>query len=128
MEFAGDKAKRAENTIVLQHGEKMLFGAEKQRGLVFEDMRLKAVTVGEDGYTIDDVLTHDAYTADTTLHNMLAAMKYPELPVALGVIRCYDNPQVYDQAVAAQLEMVAEKSKIKSVDDLLNSGETWEVK
>ncbi|MFR9523797.1 MAG: 2-oxoacid:ferredoxin oxidoreductase subunit beta [Rikenellaceae bacterium] len=126
--FAADKASRAENTITLTHGEKMLFGADKQKGLVFEDMRLKAITVGQDGYTIDDVLTHDAHTPDTTLHNMLAAMKYPELPVAMGVIRCVEDAQVYDAAVTAQLELVASTAKISSVEELLHSGDTWEVK
>ena len=43
-------------------------------------MKLKVVTVGEDGYTLDDVLTHDAHQRDTTLHSMLAAMKYPDYP------------------------------------------------
>ena len=127
-EFAGDKASRAKNTITLRHGEKMIFGEKKQKGLVFEDMRLKAVTIGEDGYTLDDVLTHDAHREDTTLHSMLAAMKYPELPVALGVIRSYADPQVYNEALTAQMEWVKENSKISSVDELLRSGQTWEVK
>ncbi len=126
--FAADKAARAENTITLRHGEKMIFGAKGERGLVFEDMQLKAVTIGEDGYTLDDVLTHDAHTPSTTLHNMLAAMKYPELPVALGVIRSLEDAQVYDQAVEAQIEWVQKDAKISSVDELLHSGETWEVK
>ncbi|MBO5875508.1 MAG: 2-oxoacid:ferredoxin oxidoreductase subunit beta [Alistipes sp.] len=125
--FAGDKATRAEHTITLRHGEKMLFGAERNKGLVFENMRLKVVTVGEDGYTMDDVLTHDAHTEDTTLHSMLAAMKYPEYPVALGVIRSVKDAAVYDQKVAAQVEEVRSASKIKCVDDLLRSGETWEI-
>ena len=51
----------------------MLFGKERRKGLVFENMRLKVVTVGEDGYTEDDILVHDAHTQDTTLHSMLAA-------------------------------------------------------
>ncbi len=125
--FAGDKAARAKNTITLRHGEKMLFGENNERGIVFENMKLKAVTIGEDGYTIDNVLTHDAHTEDTTLHTMLAAMKFPELPVALGIIRCVEDTQVYDLAVEAQVKEVKATSKIKSVDDLLNSGETWEV-
>jgi len=124
--FAGDKALRAEHTITLRHGEKMLFGAERNKGLVFENMRLKVVTVGQDGYTIDDVLTHDAHERDTTLHSMLAAMKYPDYPVALGVIRAVDEPNVYDRAVAAQVEEVRSQSKIRCVDDLLHSGDTWE--
>ncbi len=126
--FAGDKATRAANTITLRHGEKMLFGANNERGLVFENMKLKAVTVGEDGYTIDDVLTHDAHCEDTTLHGMLAAMKYPEYPVAIGVIRDVDEEFVYDAKVEEQLEEVRASSPVKCMDDLLRSGDTWEVK
>ncbi len=47
-DFAGDKATRAERTIVLRHGEKMLFGANRDKGLVRENGKLKAVTVGEE--------------------------------------------------------------------------------
>ena len=122
--FAADKATRAENTITLRHGEKMLFGKDNNKGLVLEGLKLKVVTVGEDGYTIDDVLTHDAHAEDTTLHCMLAAMKFPEYPVALGIIRDVEAP-CYDTEVEAQVASVKENSKIKCVDDLLNSGETF---
>ncbi len=125
--FAGDKATRAEHTITLRHGEKMLFGANRDKGLVFENKKLKVVTVGQDGYTLDDVLTHDAHEQDTTLHVMLAAMKYPDYPVALGVIRSVADPTVYDRRVAEQVEEVRAASKIKCMDDLLRSGETWRI-
>ena len=125
--FAGDKATRAEHTITLRHGEKMIFGAQRNKGLVFENMKLKVVTLGEEGYTEADVLTHDAHETDTTLHNMLAAMKYPDFPVALGVIRDVNDAVVYDQGVARQVEEVKASSKIRCMDDLLHSGNTWEV-
>ena len=125
--FAADKATRAKHTITLRHGEKMLFGENKEKGLVFEDMKLKVVTVGEDGYTLEDVLTHDAHTQDTTLHVQLAAMKYPDYPVAVGVIRCVEDSTVYDLEVSRQVEEVKAKSKIHCMDDLLRSGETWEI-
>ena len=105
----------------------MLFGEQKEKGLVFENMKLKVVTLGEEGYTEADILTHDAQEKDTTLHSMLAAMKYPDYPVALGVIRDVDDPVVYDQGDAAQVEEVKAKSKIRCMEDLLHSGETWEV-
>ncbi len=119
--FAADKATRAEHTITLRHGEKMLFGAQNEKGLVFENMKLKVVTVGQ------DVLIHDAHECDTTLHSMLAAMKYPDYPVALGVIRDVDDPVVYDAAVVRQVEEVKASSNIHCVDDLLRSGATWEI-
>jgi 2-oxoglutarate ferredoxin oxidoreductase subunit beta len=123
--FAADKATRAENTITLRHGEKMLFGKDNNKGLVLDGLKLKVVTVGEDGYTLDDVLTDDAHAEDTTLHCMLAAMKFPEYPVALGIIRDVDEPCVYDNEVAQQVANVKAASKIQCVDDLLNSGETF---
>ena len=126
--FAADKATRAKNTITLRHGETMLFGENNEKGLVLEGLKLKVVTVGEDGYTIDDILTHDAHCQDTTLHGMLAAMKFPEYPVALGVIRSVDEPCIYDNEVEKQVEAVKATAKIHTMDDLLNSGETWEIK
>ena len=126
--FAADKATRAQNTILLRHGEKMLFGANKEKGLVLEGLKLKVVTVGQDGYTLDDILTHDAECEQNTLHTMLAAMKYPEYPVALGVIRNYKEPRVYDRELVAQQQSARETSKIQTVTDLLNSGQTWEIK
>ncbi|MFI3248858.1 MAG: 2-oxoacid:ferredoxin oxidoreductase subunit beta [Rikenellaceae bacterium] len=125
-DFAGTKALRQANTIVLKHGEKMTFGADNEKGLVLDGMKLKVVTLGEDGYSIDDVLTHDAKEANTTLHTMLAGMKFPEYPVALGVIRSVDAP-AYDLEVEKQVKDVQANSKIKSMTELLNSGETWTI-
>jgi len=34
----------------------MIFGKEKNKGVVLDGLRLKVVTIGEDGYTLDDVL------------------------------------------------------------------------
>ncbi|MBO7299894.1 MAG: 2-oxoacid:ferredoxin oxidoreductase subunit beta [Tidjanibacter sp.] len=124
--FAKDKATRAEHTIVLRDGEKMLFGANKEKGIVLDGFKLKVVTVGEDGYTLDDVLTHDSKEPSTYIHNALASMKYPDFPVALGVIRDVDEP-TYNREVARQVKEVQEKSPIKCMDDLLNSGETWTI-
>ena len=70
---------------------------------------------------------HDAHERDTTLHSMLAAMKYPDYPVALGVIRAVEDATVYDREVARQVEEVKAQSKIHSVDELLHSGATWEI-
>ena len=57
--FAGDKATRQEHTITLRHGEKMLFGANNEKGIVFENMKLKVVTVGQDGYTLDEDMSYE---------------------------------------------------------------------
>ena len=124
--FAGDKEVRAEHTITLRQGEKMLFGKNMDKGLMLDNMKLKVVTVGENGVTLDDILVHDAHEKDTMVHVMLASMKYPDFPVALGIIRDVAEP-TYEREVARQIAEVQATAKIKNVDDLLNSGETWEV-
>jgi 2-oxoglutarate ferredoxin oxidoreductase subunit beta len=115
---------RDDHQVYLKHGEKMLFGKEKEKGLVLEGLKLKAVTIGEDGYTMDDILVHDAHDDDPTMSFLLARMSLPELPVAMGVIRAY-RTVVYDQALEQQIEEVKAKSKIKNMTDLVNSGHTF---
>ena len=57
---------------------------------------------------------------------MLANMRYPEYPVALGVIRSVPGP-TYEKLVEEQISEIQKKAKIKCMDDLLNSGSTWNV-
>lgn len=118
-----DKEFRTDRTIFLRHGEKMLFGKDNEKGLVLDGLKLKAVTIGQGGYTLDDILVHDAHCEDKTLHTMLAMMA-DELPIALGVIRAVDAP-VYDEAVAEQIKEVREKKKIDSLRDFLMIGDVW---
>ena len=57
---------------------------------------------------------------------MLADMKWPDFPVALGVLR--EVPDItYEDEVAKQVEQVTSKARIHSVDELLHSGSTWEL-
>lgn len=126
-DFALDKQSREENTIVLKHGEKMVFGKNRDKGLVQLGMKLMVVRIGEGGVTIDDIMTHNAYEPNPGIHMMLVNMRYPNYPVAMGVIRNVAD-HTYDDEVCVQVENVKKKSTITCVDDLLRSGETWEIK
>jgi len=122
-----DKEHKEDRTITLKHGEPMIFGKERNKGLMLDGLELKVVTIGENGITEDDLLVHDAKTKDITMHMKLADMEYPDYPVALGVIRDVDAP-VYDKCMEDQIREVKERSPIKSFNDLLYSGDVWEVK
>ena len=126
-----DREIRAERTIILRHGEKMIFGKEQNKGLVLDGYKLKAVTIGEDGYTMDDILVHDAHCEDNSMHFKLAMMGCTGaddgLPVALGIIRCVDSP-TYDECVEAQVEEVKAQKSAHTLREFLLQGETWEVK
>ncbi len=116
---------RDERTITLVHGEKMLFGKEKDKGLVLDGLKLKVVTIGEDGYTLDDILVHDAHEPDPTMHNMLAMMS-GNMPIALGVIRDVEEI-TYDEALVQQIKDVQAKKAHRTFKDLIESESYWEV-
>lgn len=121
-----DREVRADRTIHLRHGEKMLFGKNNEKGLVQDGFLLKAVTIGEDGYTIDDVLVHDAHTPTNFLHQQLAMMDGKSLPLAVGVIRDVDTI-TYETGVSEQVEAVKAKKGFTCLRDMILAGETWTV-
>ncbi len=122
-----DKENRADRTIVLKHGEPMIFGKNRDKGLILVGRTLKVVKIGEGGITEKDILIHDAEEENPGLHSMLIDMKYPELPIALGVIRAVKD-KTYDDNVRDQVIDVKEHAQIHNMDELLRSGSTWEVK
>lgn len=124
-----DRNWKADNTITLKQGEKMIFGKDNEKGLVLDGWSLKAVTIGEDGYTLDDILVHDATSRDSTLQLKLALMDTTDgLPVALGVIRSVDEPS-YERDYERQITEVQQKTPKKSFTEfLLSSSNIWEVK
>ncbi len=122
-----DREVKEDMTITLRHGQPMIFGKNRDKGLILKNHRLQVVTLGKDGINESDILVHDAHSFDTGIQNMLVEMKAPDYPVALGVIRDVAD-KTYDDNVRDQLAEVREKIKIRTVDELLHSGSTWEVK
>ena len=119
------KETRDDNQLWLEHGKPMIFGKEKNKGLVLDGFSLKVVTIGEGGITEADILVHDAHEETPYLHLALINMSLKDgFPVAFGIIRQVAD-QTYDQLLEKQIEEVKAKSKITCMDDLLNSGSTW---
>lgn len=127
--WIADREMRAEHSIVLKHGEKMIFGKEKDKGIALDysqGLIPHLIVVSADD---ERVLTHDATTTDPTLHRMLALMGAEgdtTLPIALGVIRNVEE-DAYDLAVNQQINEVRSASKVKTFDQLTQTLEQWEV-
>ena len=123
-----DKEVREDRTIVLRHGEPMIFGKNRDKGLVLDNFKIKVVTIGENGITKDNLLVHDAHEANPGLHMILVNMSPADgLPIALGVIRAVKD-KTYDDNVRDQVADIQQTATIKCMDDLLHSGAIWEVK
>jgi len=118
-----DREVKNDAQLHLEHGEPMLFGKEKNKGIVLNGLKLEVVTIGENGIVENDILIHDAKEQDKTLHQMLIRL---DIPVALGIIRAVDEVSFYDRMKAKE-DLAKSKSKIETIDDLLFSGGTYEV-
>ncbi len=114
---------REDHLVWLEHGKPMVFGKEHNKGLRLNGLKLETVTIGENGITEDDILVHDAHNPDPALHLMLTRLK---MPLAVGIIRQVEDIP-FDERLDDQIRELRERSKFKSVDDLLFSGETYVV-
>ena len=123
-----NKENRKKNAIYLQHGKKLVFGENDEMGIVRDGFNLKVVKIGEGGWTMDDVLVHDAHCEDNTLQMKLALMDTSEgFPVALGVIRDVPAP-TYNNAIWKQIDDVKQKKNYHNFSELLETNDIGEVK
>lgn len=120
------KELRKEHQLYLEHGKPMIFGNNRELGLIQECNRFKVVRIGENGVDMEDLLLHNAIDRDDTKHYMLARMSLPDFPVAMGVIRSCEG-SVFEEMYYQQMKSAREKSPIKTVDDLLMSGNTFKL-
>ena len=118
-----DKETGADNYIILQNGEKMIFGTESQYCLVQDGFRIKAAKVAD--VAESDILVHDEKNAEVAA--LLTAMR-PDagLPLALGIIYADDTKKTYDDMVYEQVAAVKAK-RGRTVDQVMQDGHTWTV-
>lgn len=117
------KESKEDALLYIEDGKPMIFGKEKNKGLMLNGLEIDVVTIGENGVTEEDILVHDSKKVNPTLHFMLVRLEYP---MVLGVIRSIDT-EPYEKKLEKQVLEVEAKSPFKTIDDLLMSGETWEI-
>jgi len=119
-----DKNIRQDKQLYVEHGKPMIFGKNRDKGLVLNGLKLEVVTIGENGIEETDILVHNVKYQDPTMHQMLVRLKYP---LVTGVIRCYDDVTLEEREDTLTKE-VKSNSKFTKTDDLFFSGEIYEVK
>jgi 2-oxoglutarate ferredoxin oxidoreductase subunit beta len=117
---------REDNQIYLKHGERMIFGKNRDKGLVLRNNKFEVVTIGQNGITEKDIIIHNANDPEASTHYNLVRMDQPGFPVAMGIIRAVDRT-VYEDMLYDQIAHSKEKNAIKCMDDLLKSGNVFEL-
>ncbi len=116
----------ADTQVLVEHGQPLIFGKQRNRGLRVDPgtLRLEAVTIGEDGISESDILLHDE--TNRALASLLAAMEPPHMPVALGVLYCVPA-DTYEVSVVSQIEEAKGQAESVDLNALLRRGHTWTV-
>ncbi len=122
-----DKKIKEDHLLVLEHGQPMVFGVNKDKGIKLDGLKPLVVDISNGKYSINDLLVHDE-TDSTRLYAMLLAHldETPGYPTPIGVYRKINKP-TYDEGVEQQIENVTAKLGKGDLEKVLFSGNTWEV-
>ncbi len=120
-----DRSVAPDRQLHVRHGEPLIFGKARDKGLVLNPaaLTLEVVNLGDGGVSEADVLVHDR--TNRALATLLATMEGPDCPVALGVLYADQAPS-YEKAVTAQVaEAVA--ADAEDWNAILHRGHTWRI-
>ena len=120
-----DRDRAEEAQIHVSHGEPLIFGKNRDKGLRLnpKSLDLEVVVLGGD-IGEDDLLRHDETNRNRA--GLLARLAPPHFPVALGVIYCDPAPS-YDRLVEDQMAELSRSGAKTDVAQLLRAGHTWSV-
>ncbi len=119
------KEVRADRMLFLEHGQPMIFGKEKDKGLRINAMKMEVVQLGN-GITESDLLVHDETREDPSIAFLLSRMDYPDYPVPVGVIRAVRRP-TYDELMTQQIDLAIATEGEGDIREIFVEGDTWTV-
>ena len=117
-----DPRGRAETTVELQHGEPLIFGKEKDKGVRMNGMQPEVVSLAD--VDTSELLVHNEHSGH--LAYLLSRMNMPEFPVPMGVFRAVERP-TYAESVIAQTEEAISKKGRGTLESLFDAPDKWTV-
>jgi 2-oxoglutarate ferredoxin oxidoreductase subunit beta len=120
-----EKTRRDDNTLVLKHGEPLVFGKDRDRGIRLDGCYRPEVVQLGNGVTEKDLVVHDEQGPAGYLA-MLAELEPPDFPVPIGVFRRVAAP-TFDEGIRSQIDEVTRTKGPGELTEALNSGSTWTI-
>ncbi|MFG0329687.1 MAG: 2-oxoacid:ferredoxin oxidoreductase subunit beta [Phycisphaerales bacterium] len=120
--YATEKDTAKENSVLLEHGKPLIFGANRDKGIRLNGTKLEVVSLEK--VKEDDLLFHDE--KDPALAFLLGQMQHPHFPEPVGVFHRVTKP-CYEDLLHKQMNEAIEKRGEGEVAKLINSGDTWTV-
>jgi 2-oxoglutarate ferredoxin oxidoreductase subunit beta len=120
-----EKEVRDEAVVQLEHGQPLVFGRAKDKGIRLAGTDLEVVRFA-DGFAPADCLVWDETRANPAIAFMVAQMRRPEFPTPIGVLRRVERAP-FESLVVEQIESETARRGVGSLEKLLAAGDTWTV-
>jgi len=118
-----ERSYRDDRILRLNHGEPLIFGKQKDKGIRLNGLKPEIVNLGK-RFNENGLLKHDQFNNDSTLANLLSGFEYPEFPVPMGVLRQIEKT-TYEKNIETQIETQINKKGIGNLNDLLRGNHVW---
>ena len=123
-----DRKSRARASLVLEHGEPLVFGDPGARkGITVKDGTAAIVDLDDTQDPIEaGVVVHDERRANSSYAGVLATLQRPQFPLPVGVFRAVEKP-TYEAMLQQQVDTAIADRGRGDLKALLHSGDTWEI-
>ncbi len=118
-----ERSLRDDRILRLNHGEPLIFGKEKDKGIYLNGLKPEIVNLSN-GFDKTKLIKHDQFTNESTLANLLSNFEYPDFPVPMGVIRQIEK-STYEEKIDYQIKIQTEKKGIGNLNDLIRGNQVW---
>ncbi len=123
-DYATDKDTKADSVLDLEHGQPLIFGEDRNRGIRLHGLTPTVVTLnGKD--RVEDLLVHDE--TDPLLAMLLSRLAGPDFPECIGVLRCVLRPTFEDQLAEQLAAARGSKHPAAILEAALAGDEPWPV-
>lgn len=123
-----EKSSKPEETLFVEHGQPLIFGAQKDKGIVLDGYTPKIVSLSD--VSPNDLWIHDErdrVKAGIIIRFFDDANKEGHFPRPFGVFYVEDRP-TYEVALNEQVEASIASKGPGNLDKLLSGNNVWEVK
>lgn len=123
-----EKGTKPDNTLFLEQGKPLLFGAQLQKGIKLDGFRPAIVDLGN-GVSVDDLWVHDEkdfYKAQILVRMFEDPSIEGHLPRPFGVFYETQRP-CYEAQLQEQIDQVITAKGKGNLDKLLRGNETWTI-
>jgi 2-oxoglutarate ferredoxin oxidoreductase subunit beta len=118
-----DPEKKEELLLRVEHGKPLVFGKNRDKGIVFENFQAKVMEL-KPGSVPAEIAVYDERNAEMAY--LLSGLQPPEFPLPIGVFRAAEKPS-YEELYYEQVAAIGD-TKDNELETLLSGPDAWEIK